>query len=1046
MRKFYQVRSCLLLLLLSLSSMSFAQQKVVTGRVVSKEDGLSIPGASISEKGTTNGTITDGDGKYSISVGSGAILEISFIGYATQDIVVGNQSIIDVTMVVDTKTLDEIVVIGYGVANKRDLTGSIVKLDGSVVADKPNTDPVSSLQGKVAGLYVVNNGTPGKAADIRIRGTASIGNVHPLYVVDGILNDNIDYINPNDIETIEVLKDPSSLAIFGVRGATGVIMVTTKKAKEGKTVVNFSSTYSVKELVNPIKLVNATDFLTLYNEENKNNGTTPYDLSSLTANTNWINAVTQAGVRQTNNLSISTSTEKNKFNMGIGYISDDGIIIHENLKKLTISLSEEAKLNKNIKVGFNFNTARQVNPYTFSDPNQNRLDDARKVIPQVTALATPFTVQDPYSTNTITQNLYSTPDVALQNAGVVNPVLEIENTWNKVIDVNYRYVGSLYADINFLKDFNFRATWYGDISNQNKRRYIPLYYAYNPLNNTPFLYNNKTSVIENDNDYRKFQQDYILNYKKSIGDHNLTATVGITSYYSGNFERQTTVKQGSTSSDFPIPNDPRFWYVSTGFGVVDPASTNSSQTEYATLSFLGRVMYNYQGKYYLNASYRDDGSSRIAGSNRWQQFWSLGGAWEVSQENFFERFKDKIGFLKIKGSYGVLGNQTSTQLDGTPLPYPSYPNLQNGIKAPFGNNIYNSSSTSYLASKDLKWETITAGEISVELDAFNNRLHLEAAYYNRTTNDMLINIDRTSLGIQNELINGGSFRNWGEEISATWKQKITNDLRVDVGGNITFLKNEVVSLPSDIPAGYLSRSFQNNGSAESRTIVGQPIGSFYGYKVAGLFQSYADVLASPIQSSIGAYGPGDFKFQQINAEDKTNGVVTASSRTVIGNPTPKFTYGMNVNVIYKQFNLSVDMQGVYGNVIFRTWGSLESPYQRVNYGQFMTDRWHGAGTSNWQPIISQGHRVNYNGSTYNLEDGSYLRFRNVQLGYNLPSSVLNKIKFTAVRLYVNCQNLITFKHNLGYSPEYGGDAIAFGYDNGGGAIPRVTTLGLNVTF
>jgi hypothetical protein len=206
------------------------------------------------------------------------------------------------------------------------------------------------------------------------------------------------------------------------------------------------------------------------------------------------------------------------------------------------------------------------------------------------------------------------------------------------------------------------------------------------------------------------------------------------------------------------------------------------------------------------------------------------------------------------------------------------------------------------------------------------------------------------------------------------------------------------------------------------------------------------VLASPIQSSIGAYGPGDFKFQQINAEDKTNGVVTASSRTVIGNPTPKFTYGMNVNVIYKQFNLSVDMQGVYGNVIFRTWGSLESPYQRVNYGQFMMDRWHGAGTSNWQPIISQGHRINYNGSTYNLEDGSYLRFRNVQLGYNLPSSILNRIKFTAVRLYVNCQNLITFKHNLGYSPEYGGDATAFGYDNGGGAIPRVTTLGLNVTF
>ena len=714
--------------------------------------------------------------------------------------------------------------------------------------------------------------------------------------------------------------------------------------------------------------------------------------------------------------------------------------------KITISLSEEAKLNKNIKVGFNFNTARQVNPYTLSDPNQNRLDDARKVIPQVTALATPFTVQDPYSTNTITQNLYSTPDVALQNSGVVNPVLEIENTWNKVIDVNYRYVGSVYADINFLKDFNFRATWYGDISNQNKRRYTPLYYAYNPLNNTPFLYNNKTSLIEEDNDYRKFQQDYILNYKKNIGDHSLSAAAGITTYYYGNFNRKTTVKQGSTSSDLPIPDDSRFWYVGSGFGVVDPTNTTSDQSEYSTLSFLGRVMYNYQGKYYLNASFRDDGSSRLVGNNRWQQFWALGGAWEVSQEDFFERFKDQIGFLKIKGSYGVLGNQTASQLDGTPINYPSYPNITTGSKAVFGSSIYNAYSSAYLANPNLKWETINASEIGLELDAFDNRLHIEAAYFNRTTNNLMTYIDRSSLGLQNELINGGSLRNWGEEISATWKQKITNDLRVDVGGNITFLKNEVVSLSSDLPNGFLSRTFQNNGSAESRSLIGQPIGSFYGYKVAGLFQSDADILASPSQSSIGAYAPGDFKFQQINAEDKTNGVVTSSSRTVIGNPTPKFTYGMNVNVIFKQFNLSVDMQGVYGNVIFRTWGSLESPYQRVNYGQFMMDRWHGAGTSNWQPIISQGHRINYNGSNYNIEDGSYLRFRNVQLGYNLPSSVLNKIKFTAVRLYVNCQNLVTFKHNLGYSPEYGGDATAFGYDNGGGAIPRVTTLGLNVTF
>lgn len=1046
MLKFYLfVRSNVLLVLFLFTFGAAQAQQVVAGRVTSEEDGAGVPGANISEKGTTNGTVSDADGNYRITVGANATLVFSFIGFATQEVAVGNQSTVNVVLKSDVTSLQEVVVIGYGVANKRDLTGSIVKLDGSSISDKPNTDPVASLQGKVAGLSVVNNGTPGKAADIRIRGTVSIGNVHPLYVVDGILNDNIDYINPNDIESIEVLKDASSLAIFGVRGAAGVIVVTTKKAKEGKTIVNFNSTVSMKELVNPIQMVNASDFLTLYKEENQNNGTTPYDLSTLNSNTNWIDAVTRVGMRQTNNLSISTSTERNKFNFGVGYINDDGIIIHENLKKLTVSLSDEAKLNKNIKVGFTFNTSRTTNPYTFSDPNQNRLDDARKVIPQISPFARSFSVQDPYSTNTINQNIYSSLDVALQNAGVVNPVLEIENTWNKITDINYRYVGSFFTEVNFLKDFNFRATWYGDISNENKRQYTPLYYAYNPLDNTPFLYNNRTSLKENDYDWKKFQQDYILNYKKNFGEHGLTASAGFTTYYYGQFSRQVMVKQGTSTSDLPIPNDSRFWYVSSGFGVVDPANTNSDQSEYTTASFLGRVMYNYQGKYFINASYRDDGSSRLVGKNRWQQFWAVGAAWELTQENFIKDWK-QINFLKLKASYGILGNQTASQLDGTPINYPAYPNITTGTKAVFGNSIYNSYSSAYLANPDLKWETVNASEVGLELDAFDNRLHVEAAYFNRTTNDLMTYIDRSSLGLQNELINGGSIRNWGEEISATWKQKITNDLRVDVGGNITFLKNEVVSLSPDLPNGFLSRSFMNNGSAESRTIVGQPIGSFYGYKVAGIFQSYADILASPVQSSVGAYAPGDFKFQQLSAADKAEGVVTASSRTIIGNPTPKFTYGLSLNVNYKQFSLSVDMQGVYGNMIFRTWGSLESPFQRVNYAQFMMDRWHGAGTSNWQPIISQGHRINYNGSTYNLEDGSYFRFRNVQLAYNLHPSILSSLKLTALKVFVNCQNLVTFKNNRGYSPEYGGDATAFGYDNGGGAIPRVTTLGINVTF
>lgn len=303
-------------------------------------------------------------------------------------------------------------------------------------------------------------------------------------------------------------------------------------------------------------------------------------------------------------------------------------------------------------------------------------------------------------------------------------------------------------------------------------------------------------------------------------------------------------------------------------------------------------------------------------------------------------------------------------------------------------------------------------------------------------------VSRQSLGVPDELINGGKLRNWGEELSASWNHNVSKDFSINVSGNITFLKNKVLSLSSDLPTGFLSRAFQNNGSAESRTQPGLPIASFYGYIVEGLYQSYADILRSPPAGSIGSYRPGDFKFKDVNGD----GVINAEDRTVIGNPTPKFTYGTSINLNYKNITLGVDLGGVYGNQIFRTWGSLESPFQRVNYPAFKINSWHGEGTSNWDPIISQGDRFNYNGSTYNIEDGSYFRIRNVQLGYNFSQRLISKAKIKNLRIYANVQNLKTFKNNYGYTTEFGGDATAFGYDNAGGAIPVVVTFGLNVTF
>ena len=1012
-------------------------QNPITGKVTDST-GKALPGVSVQVKNSKTGTTTNMEGLFTLNASTADVLVFSYVGYEPQEISVGSQTSINISLIPAPAQLTEVVVIGYGTAQKRDLTGSITTVAGKEVADKPNPNPIASLQGKVTGLSVVNNGTPGATPDIRIRGTVSIGQVHPLYVVDGILNDNIDFLNPNDIESIEILKDPSSLAIFGVRGATGAIVITTKKAKSGQTVVNFNASYGFKKLVDKIQMVDAAGFDELFKEENANNGISTPDYSFLTANTDWIDAVTRTGKFSNNGLSVSSNTDRNRFNLSIGYIYDEGIILREKLQKITAAVSDEFKLTKAIKVGFNINTARTNSPYDAT----GILDEARKVMPQVYAGTKPFSVQNPYGTDTLTRNLYSGLDVGLQNSGVVNPLLELQNTWNKQINQEFRNVGSIYADIDIVKNLNFRSTFYADMSTIDFRQYTPLYYAYNPVDNSSYLYSQTTQVEENNQTYKKFQQDEILTYKNTFGgDHHLTLTAGFTTYYFGNFNRGGTAKPSNTPGALPIPDDSRFWYINNGFQSNSLTLATGSQYERTTVSGLARAIYNYRNKYFLNASFRNDASSQIPKANRNQQFWAIGAAWDLSRENFMANQKI-FDYLKIHGSVGVLGNQSSTQLDGTPIPYPFYPTLTTGTAAVFGTNIYNAADQSYLANPNLHWETVQAQEIGVELNAFDNRLHFEGTYYTKTTKDLMTFVDRSSIGLKPELINGGSIRNWGEEFLASWNQNFSRDFSINVSGNITFLKNKVLTLAADLPSGVLDRAFQNNGTAVSRSQPGEPIGSFFGYIQTGIFQSYADIIKSPSESSLGEVRPGDRKYADLNED----GIINASDRTFIGNPTPDFMYGTSITLTYKGISLDIDGEGVYGNEIFRTWNSLESPFQRVNYAQFQLNRWHGEGTSNWEPIISQKDRVNYQGSTYNIEDGSYFRLRNVQLSYSIPQNALKNIHVKGLRVYVNAQNLQTWKHNHGYTAEYGGDATAFGYDNAGGAIPVIVSFGINATF
>ena len=1050
----------------------------VTGKVTG-ENGEALSGATVTVKGTAIGTSTDNNGNFTITAPQNGTLVISSIGFEPQQVAINNQSVINVKLAASKRALDEVVVIGYGQASKRDLTGSIVKIDGKELADKPNTNPVASLQSKVAGVYVVNSGTPGTPPDIRIRGTGSIASNAPLYVVDGVFTYDINYVNPNDIESMEVLKDPSSLAIFGNQGANGVIIITTKKAKAGQSTITLSTNTGVKQLVNKIKMVNASQFNTLFAEENANNGVTNnayLSFPDMQNNTDWINAVTQKGIQSANNLSIANATENNKFYFSLGYTLDQGIVLKEQLQRYTVTFNDEAKVNKWLKVGVNFTAMRENLPYDAT----GELNAARQVMPQISAKTKAFKVLDPYGSDTITQNLYSTVLPALQNSGVQNPLLDIYSKYNTNIDVLYRYVGSAYIELNLMKGLTFHSAIYEDYSTESNRQYAPLYYGYDPGLDQPVLQGTATKLVQGLTTINNTQTDNTLTYKNTFGNHNLTVIAGATTYSHNIQYNQEWVVPVDPSQ--PIPDDKRFWYPSAWPNsevVSDPNKTYSYAYEPNwTAGFFGRALYNYDQKYYLNASIRRDGSSSFLPANQWGTYWTLGAAWELTKEDFMQNQKF-FDFLKIRGSAGTLGDQAVP----TGVYYPSYPGVQsNGSGVwvgadPKTNYLYGGADgvtttsvygVQYVANPTLHWETVSAWEGGVELEAFQRRLHFEATYFHRKTNGAmgLYPITNSTLQLEN-LVN---IQNTGQEFDATWNQSITKDWNISLGANITFLQNKVLGF-DDPSFTYIDQTSQNNGEQDSRLIAGHPVGEFYGYQVTGVYQSYAQILASPVETSLGTVRPGDlmYKDQPDPKTGKTNGVIDANDRTYIGDPSPKFTYGGTVNVTYKAFNLAVDIGGVWGNKIFRAWGSLESPYQRVNYAAFQLDAWHGPGTSNFTPLLSQADRINYVGSTYSIENGSYVRLRNIQLGYTVPARALSKTSaMKALRVYVNAQNLITWKNNSGYTPEFGGfkqysylqsgntaggasfnfppNPLQFGIDQGSGAIPSIISGGVTVTF
>ena len=998
------LKSLFLLVCLVLSGTTvFAQEKTVTG-VVTDSFNEPLIGASIVVQGTTNGVITDLDGKYSIKVTPGATLQFSYVGMEKQSIKVGNQSIINVQLKDDSQMLAETVVIGYGSAKKRDLTGSITNIKGDEIANKPVANPLSALQGKVAGVQVINSGRAGEDPEIRVRGTNSINGYKPLYVVDGLFNDNINFLNPQDIESMEILKDPSSLAIFGVRGANGVIIITTKKAKVGQTRVNINGSFGFKSVPNQIEMVDAAGFKELYNEQLRNEGNPEFDFTGWNGNTNWQDEIFQTGFITNNNVSITGASEKHSFYLGAGYAYEQGNIKNEKYSKITLSVSNEYKLTDNFRVGFQFNGARILPA------------DTKTVTTAVRATPVATVFNDQYG-------LYTTlPE--FQKAQMNNPMVDVDLKANTTRAENYRGSGNVYAEWDFLKHFQFKAMFSMDYASNNSRKFTPIIQVYDASaeGNIVTLGDGKTGVSQAKQTEMKTQSDYLLTYTNTWGDHSLTATAGFTTYYNKLENLGAARAQGV---GLVIPDNPDKWYVS--IGDAGTSTNESTQWERATVSMLGRILYNYKGRYLFNGSFRRDSSSAFSYTgNQWQNFYSVGAGWLISEEEFMKDIT-WLDMLKLKGSWGTLGNQN---LDKA---YPAEPLLSNAYSAVFGtpSAIYPGYQLSYLPNATLRWEKVEAWEVGAEANFFRNRLHLEGVYYKKTTKDLLAEVPGIS-GTVPGIGNLGSIENKGIELAINWRDQI-GDWNYSIGGNLTTIKNKVLSL---VQEGY---SIISGDKSQSYTMAGFPIGYFYGYKVEGVYQNQAEIDNSP-KNTLATVTPGDLKFVDVDG----NGEITPADRTMIGDPTPDVTYGINFSVGYKNWELGVDMMGQAGNEIYRTWDNYN--WSQFNFMKQRLNRWHGEGTSNSQPLLNMKHTINNLNSEYYIEDGSFFRIRNVQLAYNFDKTLLSRIGVQALKLYANIQNLKTWKHNTGYTPELGGTAIAFGVDNGSYPMPVVYTFGFNLTF
>ena len=980
----------------------------ISGKVTD-DKGTPIAGASVQVKGSGIGTTTTNDGTFSLRAPNANVtLIISYVGYKEVEVALDGRTDMNVTLVASETDLEQVVVIGYGTQKRKELTGTISTVKGADLEKMPNSNPIASLQGKVPGLTVATSGRAGSSPVVRIRGINSTNSASPVYVVNGVLHDNIDFLNPADIESIDILKDPSAIAIYGLRGANGVIAVTLKQAARGKTTVNFQTIMSQQSVIDKIALADAATFKKLYQQQEVNQNVpsaSRFDFTNYTANTHWQDLILRNAFSSASNLSISNSGEKSKTLLNVGYTNQEGVLKNDNYKRYLVRLNQEIDISKNIKVG------GDITGYFYKfNPPAASITNALWAAPIVGV-----------------QNnegfYYSMP--SFQRANVGNPIAALNRSDNSGVNNGYRLIGNLFAEIKLLKHFTWRSAFYGDYGFTTDRDYSRLPFRYFDVGegNTPGAYRYdslaKTSVSQGQSQSTRYQQDHTLTFDKNLGDgHRLNVLAGITTI--NGFGSNVNGSRRDTLVN--IPDNPDLWYL----GITNPNNptfNGGGGYENASMGTFIRAAYNYKGRYFVSAAVRRDGSSTFSPENRWGTFGSIGASWIVSEEDFFRNIKG-IDFLKFRVGWGTTGNANGFA-DNL-----YRPGISNSISAIFGDNIYPAIQAAYLVDSNLHWEVVKGLDIGVDVKALQNRLNFEATVYNRTTSDIL-----TSVTIPNDsrtkFTNLGEITNKGIELNAGWNDKIGN-VGYRIGANYSYNKNVVNSIGDNF-------NFQivgNGGVNLTRT--GSSIGYFYGYKQVGIYQTTADLEKMPaFTTSL----PGDIAYADIDGD----GVITSADRTNLGTPMPPHSYGASLGFDYKGFDISIEGQGFAGHKIYTQ--RRTAIFTVLNWEANRANAWNGAGTSNIEPIINNARGNNYLMSSYYLEPGDFFRIRTLQLGYALNSKILNNIGIQKIRLFVSGQNIKTWSKVTGYSPEpLIGSILGGGADNGAYPVPAIYSVGLNVTF